>query len=64
VLARLDVDDVELSERLAERGILIRPGSEYGLPGHARVTACPPPLLERFRAELMEVSASLRDRAA
>jgi histidinol-phosphate aminotransferase len=64
VLARLDVDDVALSERLAERGILIRPGSEYGLPGHARVTACPPPLLERFRSELLDVCASLRDRAA
>jgi histidinol-phosphate aminotransferase len=64
VLARLDVDDVELSQRLAERGILVRPGSEYGLPGYVRVTACPPPLLERLRAELTEVCASLRSRAA
>ncbi len=64
VLARLDVDDVELAERLAERGILIRPGSEYGLPGYARVTACPQPLLERFRTELADACASLRGRVS
>jgi histidinol-phosphate aminotransferase len=60
VLARLDVDDVALSERLAERGILIRPGSEYGLPGYARVTAAPPGLTERLRTALAEAGPSLR----
>ena len=60
VLARLDVDDVALGDRLAERGMLIRPGSDYGLPGHARITVGPPPLMERFRTELAEACASLR----
>jgi histidinol-phosphate aminotransferase len=60
VLARLDVDDVALGDRLAERGILIRPGSDYGLPGHARVTVGPLPLMERLRAALADVCPSLR----
>jgi histidinol-phosphate aminotransferase len=60
VLARLDVNDVVLAERLAERGLLIRPGSDYGLAGYARVTVGPLPLMERFSAELAEVCASLR----
>jgi histidinol-phosphate aminotransferase len=64
VLARVDVDDVLLSDRLAERGLLIRPGSDYGLPGYVRVTVGPRPLLERFAAELGEVCAELRTAAA
>ncbi len=31
-------DDVEVCEALAHQGILVRAGSEFGLPGHARVT--------------------------
>jgi histidinol-phosphate aminotransferase len=61
VLARLDVDDVALGDLLAQRGLLIRPGTDYGLPGYARVTVGPLPLMERFNAELAEVCASLRD---
>jgi histidinol-phosphate aminotransferase len=64
VLARVDVDDVVLGDRLAERGMLIRPGSDYGLPGHVRITVGPPPVLERFAAELGEVCAALRPAAA
>jgi histidinol-phosphate aminotransferase len=64
VLARVDVDDVVLGDRLAERGILIRPGSDYGLPGYVRVTVGPPPLMERFATELGEVCASLRNPVA
>jgi histidinol-phosphate aminotransferase len=60
VLASLDVDDTVLADRLAERGLLIRPGSDYGLPGYARVTVGPLPLMERFSGELAEVCASLR----
>ena len=60
VLARLDVDDTVLADRLAERGLLIRPGSDYGLPGYARITVCPPQLMERLCAELADVCSSLR----
>jgi histidinol-phosphate aminotransferase len=60
VLVRLDVDDTVLADRLAERGLLIRPGSDYGLPGYARITVGPAPLMERLSAELRYVCASLR----
>jgi histidinol-phosphate aminotransferase len=60
VLARVDVDDVALGERMAERGLLIRPGTEYGLPGHVRVTVGPAPLIERFNAELAAACTALR----
>ena len=60
VLARVDVDDVLLGDRLAERGLLIRPGSDYGLPGYVRVTVGPSELMERFGVELRDVCSSLR----
>jgi len=60
VLGRVDVDDVVLGDRMAERGLLIRPGTDYGLPGYVRVTVGPAPLIERFNAELADVCASLR----
>lgn len=64
LLARVDVDDVLLGDRLAERGLLIRPGSDYGLPGFVRVTVGPPELMERFGIELRDVCSSLRTRVA
>jgi histidinol-phosphate aminotransferase len=64
VLARADVDDVVLGDRLAERGMLIRPGSDYGLPGYVRVTVGPRPVMDRFATELGEVCAALRSAAA
>jgi histidinol-phosphate aminotransferase len=60
VLARVDVDDVVLGDRMAERGLLIRPGSDYGLPGYVRITVGPMPLMERLNSELAEVCGSLR----
>jgi histidinol-phosphate aminotransferase len=64
VLARIDVDDVVLGDRLAQRGMLIRPGSDYGLPGYVRITVGPQPLMDRFALELGEVCAALRSAAA
>jgi histidinol-phosphate aminotransferase len=60
VMARVDVDDAELADRLAARGIMIRPGSDFGLPGYVRVTVAPKPLLERVVVALREVTAELR----
>ena len=40
--------------------VLIRAGSDYGLPGYVRVTVGSRSLMERFSAELLEVCASLR----
>jgi histidinol-phosphate aminotransferase len=54
VLAEVGVDDADLADRLAARGFLIRPGSEFGLSGYVRVTAGPVPLMQRFAAVLAE----------
>jgi len=55
---------VILGDRLAERGLLIRPGSDYGLPGFVRVTVGPSELMERFGIELRSVCSSLRSAVA
>jgi histidinol-phosphate aminotransferase len=60
VLARVDVDDVSLADALAERGILIRPGTDFGYPGYVRVTVGPAPLMDQVAAELRDVCEHLR----
>ena len=60
VLARVDVDDAALADGLAARGLLIRPGSDFGLPGYVRITVGPSPLMRRVTGELGEVRAALR----
>ena len=59
VLAGVGVDDVELTERLRRRGLLIRAGSEFGLDGTVRITVGPTPLMERAAAELGAVREEL-----
>jgi histidinol-phosphate aminotransferase len=59
LLVRVGVDDRGLTERLRQRGILIRAGSEYGLAGMVRITVGPAPLMERAAAELAAVRAEL-----
>ena len=60
VLARVDVDDEALAAGLAARGLLIRPGSDFGMPGYVRITVGPAPLMRRVTGELGEVRAALR----
>ena len=52
VLVRVDADDVLLTRQLLDAGILVRSGSELGLPGHIRVTVSPPSVTDRLAAEL------------
>jgi len=52
VLVRVDADDVQLAQQLLAAGILVRAGSELGLPGHIRVTVAPPSVTDRLTAEL------------
>ena len=59
VLARVDVDDVALTHALAERGVLVRAGSNVGLPGHVRVAVGPLPVMERAVAAFAETRSSL-----
>ena len=52
VLVRVGVDDLELVEALLRRGLLVRPGSEFGLNEHVRITIGQPELMERAAEEL------------
>jgi histidinol-phosphate aminotransferase len=54
VLVELGVDDGPVCERLLARGVLVRPGNTVSLPGTARVTVAPAPLMERVAAMIAE----------
>jgi histidinol-phosphate aminotransferase len=58
VLVELGVDDQAVTAALMRRGILIRGGSEFGLPGFARVTVAPQAVMRRTAAEIV---AAVRD---
>jgi histidinol-phosphate aminotransferase len=60
VMARVDVDDTALAEGLAERALLIRPGTDYGLPGYVRITVGPASLMSRLAAAMRDVCVALR----
>jgi histidinol-phosphate aminotransferase len=60
VLVRLPLsDDLAVCDLVARRGILLRAGTEFGLPGHARITVAPAPLMERAAAELLAACRAL-----
>ena len=59
VLARVGVDDRLLAEELARQGLLVRPGSDVGLPGYVRVTVGPAPLMRRVVAAFAEARSAL-----
>jgi histidinol-phosphate aminotransferase len=46
VLLGLGGDDLRVADALARDGMLVRPGSEFGLPGYARVTTGEEDLME------------------
>jgi histidinol-phosphate aminotransferase len=52
VLADIDADDGALVERLLRRGLLIRPGSEFGRPRSVRITVGPLELMQRVGSEI------------
>ena len=60
VLANPGGDDRRWYEGLLRRGYLIRPGSEFGLAGHVRITVGPEPLMRSVTAAMAEVGAELR----
>ena len=57
VLVELGVDDGPVCQALLRRGVLIRGGHEFGLPGFARVTVAPPAVMQRAAAEIIEAVA-------
>src|SRR6476469_9321097 len=52
LLVNLGTDDGPVCERLLREGVLIRGGSEFGLPGFARITVAREPVMRRT-AELV-----------
>ncbi|MEA2207778.1 MAG: histidinol-phosphate aminotransferase [Solirubrobacteraceae bacterium] len=60
VLVELGVDDVAVCDELMRRGILIRGGTEFGLPGLARVTVAPEPVMLRTAAAIADTVGALR----
>jgi histidinol-phosphate aminotransferase len=64
VLCELGVDDVELGERLLRRGVLVRTCADMGLPGWARITVAPEPVMDRAAAALLETRDELLGAAA
>jgi histidinol-phosphate aminotransferase len=50
VLVELGVDDRPVCNALLAEGVLIRGGHEFGLPGFARVTVAPAPVMRRTAA--------------
>jgi histidinol-phosphate aminotransferase len=55
VLIELGVDDQSVFEALAREGLLVRPGSEFGLPGYVRVTTGEAQLMEHVGTRIAEV---------
>ena len=53
-----------LGERLLRRGVLVRTGRGLGLPGWARITVGPDPLMDRAAAALLAARAELLAEAA
>jgi histidinol-phosphate aminotransferase len=51
-------DDALVSDALARDGILVRAGSEFGLPGYVRVTTADEELMERVGARLAALVAA------
>jgi len=60
LLVEVGGDDAALAGDLVTRGFLVRPGSEFGLDGYVRVTVGPPPLMERFVREIVDVRQGVR----
>jgi histidinol-phosphate aminotransferase len=59
VLVRTGVDDAMLAHALAQEGLLVRAGGEYGLRGYVRITVGPAPLMEQVAEALGRARASL-----
>jgi histidinol-phosphate aminotransferase len=61
VLVEIGVDDGAVAARLLQRGLLVRGGTEFGLPGFVRVTLAPEPVLRWAAGELVAAVAAVRD---
>ena len=60
VLLETGADDGAVVEAMLARGIAVRGGAGFGLPGYVRVTVAPIPVMQRAAAELIDVVQKLR----
>jgi histidinol-phosphate aminotransferase len=60
ILAEPGGDDLAWQEGLIRRGFLVRPGSDFGLPGHLRITVGPDELMDGVLTALRSVRDELR----
>ena len=56
VLIELGIDDQAVFDALAEQGLIVRPGSELGLPGYVRVTTGAEDLMHTVGTRIAEVA--------
>ena len=59
VLAHPGGNDLEWYEGLLRRGFLVRPGSEFGLGGHLRITVGPPALMDSVLQAVVDLRKDL-----
>ena len=52
-------NDLEWYEGLLRRGFLVRPGSEFGLDGHLRITVGPPALMDSVLQAVVDLRNDL-----
>jgi histidinol-phosphate aminotransferase len=60
LLADLGVDDTAVCDAALRRGLLVRGGQEFGLPGHLRITVAPEPVMRRAAGVITDVVRGLR----
>lgn len=61
LLADVGGDDRAWHEGLLREGFLVRPGSDFGLPGHLRITIGPDALMRQVAAAMRRVHAAVAD---
>jgi histidinol-phosphate aminotransferase len=59
VLLELGADDLEVAGALARDGLLVRAGSEFGLPGYVRITTGPEELMDTVAERLIGALAAV-----
>ena len=61
VLVDTGVDDAAVAQAVAQEGLLVRAGGEYGLNGYVRITVGPTELMERVAETLVRARQALLD---
>jgi histidinol-phosphate aminotransferase len=60
LLVDVQADDLAVAKALLRRGLLVRPGQDFGMRGYLRITIGRQPLMERLAAELAHARDELQ----